>query len=122
MDLVKRMQRGGDLRNSWIMFDHVNRVKQWTTMACHVYEPSFCKVMTIAICDMKIEDVDSQVIMWQSIIEQMEKVGTKGITFAGWMADSGMANFNVVRRVFGTDPNVPIEGRENVATLPLVPR
>ena len=117
VDLVKRMQRGEDLQNSWIMFDHVNRVKHWTTMACHVYEPSFCKVMTIATCDMKTEDVDSQVIMWQSIIEQMEKVGTTGITSAGWMADSAMANFNAVRRVFGTDPNVPIEGRERACAF-----
>jgi hypothetical protein len=23
-----------------------------TTMACHIYEPIYCKVMSIAICDM----------------------------------------------------------------------
>ena len=27
VDLVKRMQPGGDLENSWIMFDHVKPVK-----------------------------------------------------------------------------------------------
>jgi hypothetical protein len=36
----------------WIMFDHVNRVACWTTMACHVYDLAYCKMMTIAICDM----------------------------------------------------------------------
>jgi hypothetical protein len=36
--LVKQMQPGGDLEHAWIMFDHVKRVKHWTTMACHVYD------------------------------------------------------------------------------------
>jgi hypothetical protein len=36
VDLIKRMQPGGDLENAWLMFDHVKRVKEWTTMACHV--------------------------------------------------------------------------------------
>jgi len=27
VDLVKRMQPGGDLQNAWMMFDHVKRVK-----------------------------------------------------------------------------------------------
>jgi hypothetical protein len=27
VDLVKRMQVGGDMENSWIMFDHVKRLK-----------------------------------------------------------------------------------------------
>ncbi len=31
------------------MFDHVKRVQGWTTMACHIYESVYYKVMTIAI-------------------------------------------------------------------------
>jgi hypothetical protein len=54
--LVRRMQRGGDLENAWIMIDHVKRVKQWTTMACHVYDSAYCRVMTIAVCDIQLED------------------------------------------------------------------
>jgi hypothetical protein len=38
VDLVKRMQVGGDMENSWLMFDHVKRLKDWTTLACHVYD------------------------------------------------------------------------------------
>ena len=30
VELVKMMQVGGDMVNSWIMFDHVKRVKDWT--------------------------------------------------------------------------------------------
>ena len=52
VDLVRQMQPPGDLQNAWLMFDHVKRVKDWTTMACHVYDTEYKKVMTIAMCDM----------------------------------------------------------------------
>jgi hypothetical protein len=42
------------------MFDHVKRVVGWTTMAYHVYDPIYGKVMTIAICDMQFEDIKVQ--------------------------------------------------------------
>jgi hypothetical protein len=41
VDLVKRMQPGGDLEDAWMMFDHVKRIKKWTTMACHVYDSTY---------------------------------------------------------------------------------
>jgi hypothetical protein len=50
------MQLGGDLEHAWIMFNHVKRVKNWTTMACHVYNSVYCRVMTIAVYDMQSED------------------------------------------------------------------
>jgi hypothetical protein len=43
VDLIKRMQPGGDLQDAWMMFDHVKRVKKWTTMACHVYDSTYCR-------------------------------------------------------------------------------
>jgi hypothetical protein len=33
VELVKRMQDCDDMENSWIMFAHVKRMKDWTTMA-----------------------------------------------------------------------------------------
>jgi hypothetical protein len=51
-DLVWWMQLGDDLQNVWMMFDHIMRVQGWMTMACHIYDPIYYKVMTIAICDM----------------------------------------------------------------------
>ena len=33
VDLVNCMQLGGDLQDAWIMFDHVKRVRGWTTVA-----------------------------------------------------------------------------------------
>ena len=67
VDLVKRMQAGGHLQCAWMMFDHVKRVKDWTTMACHVYDSLYCKVMTIAVCDMQSEDCTAQVLSWRNL-------------------------------------------------------
>jgi hypothetical protein len=50
------MQLGDDLQNMWIMFNHVKRVQAWMTMAYHIYDPIYCKVMTIVIYDMQFED------------------------------------------------------------------
>jgi hypothetical protein len=52
MSLVYKIQHGGDLENKWIMFDHVKRVKDWTTFGVHVYDPKYRKIMTIAVCEM----------------------------------------------------------------------
>jgi hypothetical protein len=55
VSLERRRQPGGDLENAWVMFDHVKRIKDWTTMGVHVYDPEYCKVMTIAVaCPMSI--------------------------------------------------------------------
>jgi hypothetical protein len=49
---IMQMQPKGDLQNAWIMFDHVKCVVGWTTMASHVHDHDYCKVMTMTICDM----------------------------------------------------------------------
>jgi hypothetical protein len=51
VDLVRHMQPSGDLQNCCLMFDHVERVQEWTTMACHVYHTMYSKVFNITICD-----------------------------------------------------------------------
>lgn len=40
VDIVKHMQVGRDMENSWIMFNHVKYVTDWTTLACHMYTPN----------------------------------------------------------------------------------
>jgi hypothetical protein len=74
-NFIMRMQPRGDLQNTWIMFDLVKCVASWTTMACHVYNLAYCKVMTIVICDMKFEDIKVQQIMWKKLNETMLKHG-----------------------------------------------
>jgi hypothetical protein len=57
------------------MFDHVKCVAGLITMACHVYNLAYCKVMTIAICDMQSKDIEAQHIMWTKLYETMLKHG-----------------------------------------------
>jgi hypothetical protein len=118
VDLVKRMQPGGDLKNAWLMFDHVKHVKEWTTMACHMYDAAYYKVMTIAVCDMQSEDMKVQCIMWRELNDLMAKNGIENTNFKGFMADSAQANWNAVGIVYGNgDPKVPMENRERTYLL-----
>jgi hypothetical protein len=102
VNLVKRMQPGGDLENSWIMFDHVKRVRSWTTMAYHVYDSTYCRVMTIAVCDMQSEDVPAQSVIWKNLNALMAQHGRNKVNFKGFIADSAQANWNVVRIIYGS--------------------
>ena len=92
VDLVKRMQVGGDLENAWIIFEHVKRVRSWTTMACHVYDSTYCRVITIAVCDMQSEDVAAQSIVWKNLNVVMACHGVQSVNSKGFMADSAHAN------------------------------
>lgn len=113
VDLVKRMQPGGDLENEWVMFDHVKRVKEWSTLGIHVYDPDYRKVMTIAVCDMQSESAEAQERMWLSMLNTLEQHGVTNVNFKGFMADSAQANFNAVRTIFGTgNPKDKMEGKE----------
>ena len=113
VDLVKRMQAGGDLQDAWIMFDNVKRVKEWTTLACHVYDTTYCKVMTIACCDMQSEDAIAQTLFWENLNKVMAENGVPNVNFKGFMADSAKANWIAVRKVYGYgNPDEPMEDRE----------
>ena len=113
VDLVKRMQPKGDLECVWMMFDHVKRVKDWTTMACHVYNSLYCKVMTIAVCDMQSENYTAQVLFWKNLNSVVQRHGVDDIQFKGFMADSAQANWNAMRIVYGGgDPAIRMENRE----------
>jgi hypothetical protein len=67
------MQLSDDLQNAYMMFDHVKHVQGWTTMAYHVYDLVYCKVMTIVICDMQFEDMEAQCILWKKLNAIVEK-------------------------------------------------
>ena len=110
VDLVKRMQLERDLKNAWLIFDHNKRVQEWTTMACHMYDATYCKVMTIAICDMQLEDTKVQCIMWRELNDLIRKNSVENPIFKGFMVDNAQANWNVVQIVYSSgDPKVPIE-------------
>jgi hypothetical protein len=52
IDFVQWMQVGRDIEHLQIMFNYMKWVKDWTTIACHIYESKYCKVLSIACCDM----------------------------------------------------------------------
>ena len=97
--LVNRMQPGRDLEHAWIMFDHVKRFKSWTTMACHVYDSSYYRVMTITVCDMQSENAAAQMVFWKNINDVMTRHGVPSPKFKGFMANSVQENWNAVRMI-----------------------
>ncbi len=88
VSLVTQMQLVRDLQNAWIMFDHVKCVVGWTTIACHVYNLAYCKVITIVACDMQCEDMKAQQVMWTKLNDIMQKHVFPKLDFKGFMVDS----------------------------------
>ena len=43
-------------------FDYVKRLKYYITLACHVYDNKYCKVLTIVCCDMQSKDDIAQTL------------------------------------------------------------
>jgi hypothetical protein len=86
------MQLEGHLKDVWIMFNHVKHIKHWTTMACHVYDSAYCRVMTIAVCVMQSEDAVAQSVFWKNLNDVMAKHGIPEPMFKGFMADNAQAN------------------------------
>ncbi len=58
------------------------------TIAYHIYDPIYCKVMMIAICDMQSEDVEAQCMLWRKVNAIVEKKGMGTHVFKGFMADN----------------------------------
>ncbi len=100
VDLVKCMQPSGDLQNCWLMFDLVKHVQEWTTMACHIYDPMYYKVFTIAICNMQFKSIEAQCVMRTKLNHMMLRFGFANPNFKGFMADNVKANQYVVRIMY----------------------
>jgi hypothetical protein len=82
-------------------------------MACHVYDSRYCKVLTIACCDMQSEDGIAQIFFWENLNSVMAENSVPNVNFKGFMADSAQANWNEVRTIYGDgDPSLPIVARE----------
>ena len=89
------------------MFDHVKCIKEWTKMACHVYDAAYCKVMTIAISNMQLEDTKAQCMMWRELNNLRAKNSVKNINFKGFMVDNTQANWKAVQIIYGSgEPRV----------------
>ncbi len=88
VSFITQMQPTRDLQNVWIMFDHVKRVVGWTTMACHVYDRVYCKMLTIVVCDMQYEDIKVQQLMCKKLNEMMLKHGFLKPNFKRFMVNN----------------------------------
>jgi hypothetical protein len=86
------MQARGDTKNSCILFDHVKRLKDWTTMACYVYDIKYCKVMTIACCDMQSKDGVAHT-QFGNLNVVMAKNDVPIVSFKGFMANNAQVNW-----------------------------
>jgi hypothetical protein len=82
------------------MIDHVKHVTSWTTMACHVYGFTYCKIITIIICGMQFENIKAQQIIWTKFNHTMLKHMYHEPNFKGFMVDNAQANYNVVKIVY----------------------
>jgi hypothetical protein len=101
------------MQNAWMMFNHIKHVQGWTIMACHVYDPIYCKVMMIVVYDMQFKDTEVQCIMWRKLNAIFEKKESGMPIFKGFMVDDAQSNWNVVRIVYGIgDPMVKMVDKE----------
>lgn len=87
------------MKNFWIMFDHVKRLRDWSMMACHVYDNIHYKVLTITSCDMQSKDVHAQTLLWENLNAIMLENDVPKVNFKGFMLDNAQANWNVVKKV-----------------------
>jgi hypothetical protein len=96
-----------------MLFDHVKRVKKWTTMACHIYDSNYCRVMTITVCDMQSEDAAAQSALWKNLNVFLARHGILEPKFKGFMADSAQANWNAIRVIYESgDVAIPMKDQE----------
>ena len=68
--------------------------------------------MVIAICEMKEEDTEAQILLWESLNNVMQEEGFPATEFAGFMADETGANWMAIRIVYNGNATNIMEGRE----------
>lgn len=89
-----------------------------TQTACNITNLfGFCvcsiqELLTIATCEMKEEDTDSQVLFWEMLNSVMVRNGDERADFHGFMADEAQANWRAIRTVFNGGPDRELQHRE----------
>jgi hypothetical protein len=85
VELVRRMAEG-DLKHAYVHFDHIKRVHHWTTLGAHVYNPYCRHLLTIVVCDMKIETREAQQMLWEYLNATVLHFGKFRPKFAGMLS------------------------------------
>ena len=82
-------------------------------MACHVYDSLYCRVITIVVCNIQLEDVVAQSVFWKNMNDVMAKHSILEPKFKGFMASSTQANLNAVRAIYGrSNATIPMKDQE----------
>ena len=68
--------------------------------------------MTIAICEMKEEDIDAQVLFWSKLNEVMANYGHFHADFKGFMAGKMVTNWRAIYTAFNGRPKNVMQDRE----------
>jgi hypothetical protein len=82
VELIHRMTQG-DLKHTFVHFDHIKHVHHWTTLGVHVYDPYCRRLFMIVICDMKIETGEAQQMFWEYLNATVLHFGKFRPKFAG---------------------------------------
>ena len=111
VDILRRMQKGGPLEGTWVMFDVMHRINTgWLTFSAHVYDHNYRGLCTIFTCELMSEDAESQETAWREMISVAKEKGLTSIEIHGFMADNAQAGWIAVRNVFFD--GLPNPGRE----------
>ena len=70
------------------------------------------ELITIAICEMKEEDTDAQVLFWSKLNEVMANCKHPHADFKGFMDDEVAANWRAIHMVFNGGPKNVMQDRE----------
>ena len=102
VDLVRRMQPGGDLEHSWVMSDVMHRCldKTWCTMSAHVYDHLYRGLCTIFVCELVSEDTMALQTAWTIMRRICAENGIENVEFSGFIADNVAPGWNAIRNVW----------------------
>lgn len=99
VDLLKRMQVGGNTETSWNIFNRVKRMKDWARISCHVYNIKYCR------------SFQQRVVICNPRMEQRKLCFGKMLHVV--MADSALTYWNVVKKLYRDgDSSLSMVGRE----------
>lgn len=80
------------------MSKNVKRLKDWTTLACHVYDSKYCKALTIACCNMQSQDGIAQTIVWRYLNHVLVESEVLNMNSKGLMAKNAQTNWIAVKK------------------------
>lgn len=82
-------------------------------MVYHIYDATYCGVISIAICDMLSKDLTTQLVFWKNLNVVMAWHNLSNPKFKGFIGDNAQAYWNAVQIMYGNgDASIPIEDQE----------